>query len=1330
MTSVQEAEADHTTSTLATVPEIKETTIAPTVTSVQEVEADHTTATMATIPEVKEIAVTPNVPSVQEVEDRHTTSTVTTVPEAEEVTITPRMASAQEVEDDHIISTVATVSEVKEASDVTSVQEVADRHATSTVTIVPEAEEVTITPRMTPTQEVDAEADRTTSTLSTVPEAKEVTIAPTVTSTQEVEDDYTNATLVTIPETNEIAITPTVLSIQEVEAEHTISASIGENHVGQNLILAEDHVVVEKVPTDRLSSPNATINDAKVTVTSKDRGAILEAELPVENLESTIDLHDYDSPIIEANKDTSVDTPQKLYDISQMDKNISCNEDRFTPSPILFESAPLRTPDTKDLTLLETSNDLSMSFEAQISDDEEAAIVFPSSGNQSMMSSVVETPKLESLSLFEGDAENSTFSGAEPDTRDVVEDSVGVPYSPLEEIPLTSPTPVTESIQTSSDLENRTLDELEEAYICTRFPEPKIFHKATYILDRLFAMAFSRAFISPFGTAHLYEPPLGGLNLTIIDRKLWHGKYKTFEGFVEDLREVAEAVKLNYDDKDEIYFISKEFINFFEDLAWELRSNSSETPEKQEVAPFSEQELKMIKGLECTEDSPFYIVKLATLAEVVRSNRGLLEKETFAAVHHPFFEDFGSTPDILTGTTENALPTVLRIFISHNRTALELARDEQNGFLLVFTNVTMSKVETKGHIRLQADCFVTKPIGKRHDIEDVEILQSLDSMKSWIKVAVLKAFKFDAEVPSRFRTYHLKPYRPVKYDPSTIGEHPLSQIIMEAKNHWDPNIVKERQLAMSGDSREFTPQPKMKAPVRKHPTRTRSVSTTKKKAKVKMNLTSTPKRTDEDSKMDVSTPESPTFKGSLQTRIRTDGDDASSDDRFLLPTFPKEIMKKEIESQLSSEAEDVNIDIVGMDVDTEFPDFASRSIANQAQIRSELTVRIEQVSDSISDDSPFQLIELTQNAVEPTSSEKEFARESNSDFSTRQLLSEAKVLYSRIKETGLKLGVHFENRESIEQHLSQRYVVGQFKNVHVSASDVNIVVQIYKGIGRELIESRLMELACLLKLRGLKRVGEILSIVESDDGIPTGLTMNRYQKTLKQYLHIRYNISPQQKYKLMRDLIAAVKVLHDLGIAHRNLSEENIMVNEIEGIFLKDGTLRPKVFLIDYGKARFTRREDIQRWYLYPLAPEEEKLLPRITSTPDHGYKRYRSIKTLPRSKNDIATLSHDINPFAEDIYSLGVLLWRIFTQQCPLACVFEDDILGLRQIVSDEHRLRTEICKAIPGSKCRELLFGCLAVNDVDRWSVDELSKWIWNQQNRKQLIYEIERDFNGKGV
>ncbi|ORX89464.1 kinase-like protein, partial [Basidiobolus meristosporus CBS 931.73] len=240
----------------------------------------------------------------------------------------------------------------------------------------------------------------------------------------------------------------------------------------------------------------------------------------------------------------------------------------------------------------------------------------------------------------------------------------------------------------------------------------------------------------------------------------------------------------------------------------------------------------------------------------------------------------------------------------------------------------------------------------------------------------------------------------------------------------------------------------------------------------------------------------------------------------------------------------------------------------------------------------------------------------------------------------------------------------------------------------------------------------------------------RCQQTLKDYLHTRHKVTPQQKYKLIRDMIVAVKVMHENGIAHRDLSEINVMVNVNPGSLLKDNSLRPKAVIIDFGRALFVRAEDVSKWSTRKYGLEELKLLPKIYTAPDHGYKRYRSICTLPKHKQDHDVLPYPVDPLAEDVYSLGILIWRTLSQQNPWPGVFDEDIRGLREIVGNEERMHKEICRSIKGMKCRELLLGCLAVNPEERWTAKILFDWIWNSHNRRRLIREFGTHFQGRNA
>jgi serine/threonine protein kinase len=101
-----------------------------------------------------------------------------------------------------------------------------------------------------------------------------------------------------------------------------------------------------------------------------------------------------------------------------------------------------------------------------------------------------------------------------------------------------------------------------------------------------------------------------------------------------------------------------------------------------------------------------------------------------------------------------------------------------------------------------------------------------------------------------------------------------------------------------------------------------------------------------------------------------------------------------------------------------------------------------------------------------------------------------------------------------------------------------------------------------------------------------------------------------------------MKTIHKAGLAHRDLSEVNIMVNTIDGE-LEDGSSKICLYLIDFGKAVFCDAYDLREWFVDvrrsageydgDVVPEtEEELnswcesLPWVKGKPDHGYRMYR----------------------------------------------------------------------------------------------------------------------------
>ncbi|ORX91931.1 hypothetical protein K493DRAFT_316887 [Basidiobolus meristosporus CBS 931.73] len=99
--------------------------------------------------------------------------------------------------------------------------------------------------------------------------------------------------------------------------------------------------------------------------------------------------------------------------------------------------------------------------------------------------------------------------------------------------------------------------------------------------------------------------------------------------------------------------------------------------------------------------------------------------------------------------------------------------------------------------------------------------------------------------------------------------------------------------------------------------------------------------------------------------------------------------------------------------------------------------------------------------------------------------------------------------------------------------------------------------------------------------------------SLETYFQVKRRITSRQKYKLIKGMVAAVKVLHSQGIAHCSLSEESFMVNEVDGMPLKDHSPRPRVALTSFKNARFS---------FHPLSANDQLLLPHTHAHPlaDH----------------------------------------------------------------------------------------------------------------------------------
>nr|CAG8594179.1 11571_t:CDS:10 [Entrophospora candida] len=285
---------------------------------------------------------------------------------------------------------------------------------------------------------------------------------------------------------------------------------------------------------------------------------------------------------------------------------------------------------------------------------------------------------------------------------------------------------------------------------------------------------------------------------------------------------------------------------------------------------------------------------------------------------------------------------------------------------------------------------------------------------------------------------------------------------------------------------------------------------------------------------------------------------------------------------------------------------------------------------------------------------------------------------------------------------------GCFKSVYHLKNNQNSVLQYFKRINDETLEARFKEVAFCLKIIGASNTGQIKAIYKNKNNQLVGISMEKYKCTLKEHLFdSKKKFTGGQKFKIIRDFVNGMKEIHDAGFAHRDLSEVNLMLDENDNLVV-----------IDFGKAEFIGREDAQKWTIKTIPEERLNILPKIFTTPDHGYKLYRSAVTLPHRNNDKTELRNPIDPLKEDIYSVGVLIWRIFSGQAPWGGILDTDLKELRKIVGDEKLIRFYIERQVMGQKSKDLLYMAIRSSPKDRHNINELLTFL--DRNKDKLIQE----------
>ncbi|KAF9572479.1 hypothetical protein EC968_009865 [Mortierella alpina] len=845
----------------------------------------------------------------------------------------------------------------------------------------------------------------------------------------------------------------------------------------------------------------------------------------------------------------------------------------------------------------------------------------------------------------------------------------------------------------------------------------------TTVLDRLLSDPVCKDFVSkvPHTVANYHTVIQQPMDLTTIEHKLWKGLQLNKAAFVEPStsRLVAAMSHISLEDGySSLEDFEKDLQRIYNNAT---QFNAPTHPIFKQAQSFKTlftglllayREQLLIPNPELPQElyNPSYVASSEPGAHLFKEmDRKLtdISVDLYASLHQPLL-------DIMYGPQElsETQPHFVRMYISKNRRLLANSRDERTAKIVLLSDVRTSKSfdretptgSSNGArmVRINARAMIAKPIGERHDMITVG---DLDCPSAWTMIACVRAFDVEVVMPQRFDKGILSKIRHEVVPFDTAPKSKLSredqQVFLDAMGlipSWDTTpsraISEAAHSAVSSPSMQVSPM--LGGPAVFLPEAGATLA----------GSGLPPASINQEQKADSQT--------SLDGR-RAGPDESALSKAFAYttPTYTSPVLHAPAPPSGH---------IVGHSGPSSFMQAAaSVTLSPSLQSISENSAASPpSMTGSVVKDSALTGTSVSERQLSPS---EIYLRPSES---TRELTRRERQLLCDLKAAAHEKQVPYILWDDIEPSLTVDSAHGLFKRIYHVEGDDGLVIQNFKEMDTESFEQRVREVACLLKLRGLEGVGQIQSVIDDDKNQLVGLSMTKYEHTLKDFAtNARRHPSPCQKLSLVRDMVAAVSAIHSAGLAHRDLSEVNIMVDEDPVQRLDDNTPRPWVRIIDFGKSVFVEREEVKRWSMKEHVPEEElALLPLVIVPPDHGYKLYRSILTLPRSKSDHAPLP-PVDPRSEDVYSLGVLIWRTFSGKSPWNGAIEDDLKRLRYLVSSDEQIQFQLEHEVTGKMSRALLLKCLTAEAETRWTAQQLNAWL----EQPEVFQELQKEFEALG-
>lgn len=207
-------------------------------------------------------------------------------------------------------------------------------------------------------------------------------------------------------------------------------------------------------------------------------------------------------------------------------------------------------------------------------------------------------------------------------------------------------------------------------------------------------------------------------------------------------------------------------------------------------------------------------------------------------------------------------------------------------------------------------------------------------------------------------------------------------------------------------------------------------------------------------------------------------------------------------------------------------------------------------------------------------------------------------------------------------------------------------------------------------------------------------------------------ITPEQRYQIIHQVVEGVCTLHWHNIAHLDLSGTNIMVN------IREGAVEAR--LIDFGSCRFFGPTNLRKSGgtqghnsdQPESTAEGEPLL--IDFDSDIGHLTYRSPEAFIRGNER----QRRLDPIKIDVWGLGVIIYEVLMGYQAWESKFGEEV---RLFVQSTSKVENFITKGTPIT-WQVLLACCMRPNPNDRWSASTMQSFLNNYEKiLKQELAEM---------